>query len=464
MFGGPEMQNVEKRLTSTRREFLNATAKAGLSFAALSAISLGRADQLSAGESAVELTFWWWGEQEAPGLQKWVNETIAKYQSQHSNIRIKAVLQATESLMPGFTSAGVAKRGADIQYMWGGVSTMQYVWRGFVDPVSDLLGQDELGHISPGSLRETAYKGKVYGLPWYAFPFVLAYSKPAFQKAGLDPENPPRRWEDFLKAVDQLRSAGITPWGYGVKGLTGIGNFNSLFITQNLDLPVDILKAATGNVPFTDPRYAGYLSRVEELIKRRAFNDDVTSLEYFQSKNLLLSGQVAMVIAGEAEVSNFAQQLGVDKVGVMLPPIAGTGKLAGKMPNTAQQLLITSWSTHKKEAADLLRFFHTPERLKAMNELSGALPPDNRFNVTDLKLPQDRKIVQWMQTESATNYQNFWPPQMDRENLFLAVQSLFSGDLTATKAAQQVEDRLRQWRSANRDLVKTLSDWAAGAG
>jgi hypothetical protein len=53
---------------------------------------------------------------------------------------------------------------------------------------------------------------------------------------------------------------------------------------------------------------------------------------------------------------------------------------------------------------------------------------------------------------------------MDRENLFLAVQSLFSGDLTAAKAAEQVEGRLQQWRSANRDMVKTLSDWAAGAG
>jgi raffinose/stachyose/melibiose transport system substrate-binding protein len=458
------MKNGEKLPRLTRRGLLKSTAKAGIGLATLSSVSFEKVDQLFAGGATVDLTFWWWGEQEAPGLQKWVNETIGMYQSQHPNIRVKAVLQATESLMPGFTSAGVAKKGADVQYMWGGVSTMQYVWRGFVTPVSDLLSKDELSHISPGSLRETAYKGKVYGLPWYAFPFVLAYSKPAFQKAGLDPENPPRRWEDFLKAVDKLRSAGITPWGYGVKGLTGIGNFNSLFISQNLDAPVDILKAATGDVPFTDPRYAGYLSRVEELIKRHAFNDDVTSLEYFQSKNLMLSGQVAMAIAGEAEVSNLTKQLGVEKVGVMLPPIAGTGKLAGKMPNTAQQLLITSWSAHKNEGADLLRFFHTPERLKAMNELSGALPPDDRFSVADLKLPQDQKIVQWMKTESATNYQNFWPPQMDRENLFLAVQSLFSGDITAAKAAEQVEDRLRQWRSANHDLVKTLSDWAAGAG
>jgi len=431
--------------------------------AAWSSLGLGAAERLLAAQTA-NLTFWWWGEQEAPGLQKWVADAISQYQSQHPGVQIKAVLQGTESLMPGFMSAGVARRGPDIQYMWGGVSTMQYVWRGFVTPVSDLLGQDDLRHIAPGSLRETAYKGKIWGLPWYAFPIFLAYSKPAFKKAGLDPDHPPRSWKDFLTGIDQLKKSGIVPWGYGVKGLTGIGIFNAHFIVQNLDKPIDILKAATGEVPFTDPRYGGYFEWVEELIKRGAFNSDVTSLEYFQSQNMLPAGKCAMVLAGEAQVSTFAKQMGPENVGVMLPPIAGTGKLAGKMPNTAQQLLVTSWSNYKTEAADVLRFFHTPKLLLEMNQMSGALPPDDRFDVSSLKLAQDRQIVQWMQAESATDYQNYWPPQMDRENLFLAIQSLFSGDVNAAKAAAQVENRLKNWRASNQDTVKTLTDWAAGAG
>jgi multiple sugar transport system substrate-binding protein len=292
---------------------------------------------------------------------------------------------------------------------------------------------------------------------------LLAYSKPAFEKAGLDPDHPPRAWAEFLAATQKLRAAGFVPWGYGVKGLTGIGNFNSLFILQDLDEPTDLLKVVTGEVPFTDPRYSGWLHRVEELVRKGAFNRDVSSLEYYQAQDLLLSGEAAMVVTGQAKVSAFIKALGEQEVGVMLPPRFGSGKLAGRMPSTTQQLLVTSWSSHKAEAADLLRYFHTSERLERMNALSGAIPPDDRFDRRKLRHPQDRTIAAWLEQESTTDYQDYWPPQMDRENLFLAVQSLFAGALSAEQAARQVEAFLKRWRDANPDMVKTLAAWASGA-
>ena len=412
----------------------------------------------------VDLTVWWWGEQEAPGLQRWIQETVRRYKAEHPDVEIATVLQATESLYPSFASAGQARQGPDIQYMWGGVSTMQFVWRGYVHPVSDLLGEDELSHIFPSNLRETAFKGKVYGLPWYILPFVLVYSKPAFVQAGLDPDHPPRTWDAFLSAARRLRAAGFVPWGYGVKGLTGIGNFNNLFILQELDESIHILQAVTGEIPFTDPRYSSWLHRVEEMARKDVFNRDVSSLEYYQAQNLFLAGEAGMAIAGQTKVNSFVKVLGEENVGVMLPPRFGRGRLAGKMPNTAQQLLVTSWSAHKDEAADLLRYFHTPERLERMNLLSGAVPPDDRFDRSQLQRPQDRTMVQWMGSESMTSYQNYWPPQMDRENLFLAVQSLFSGTLSADKAAKQVDEFLKRWRDLSSDTVEELATWISHGG
>lgn len=445
----------------TRRGFL---AKGGrIAAAGLAGLSLAPFAPVSArSASKAGLTVWWCGEQEAPGLQRWMQETVERYRTERPGIEIATVLQATESLYPAFTSAGQARQGPDIQYMWGGLSTMQFVWRGYVHPVSDLLGKEELGHIYPDSLRETAFQGKVYGLPWYAFPFVLAYSKPAFERAGLDPDRPPRAWEEFLSAAQRLKAAGFAPWGYGVKGLTGIGNFSSLFITQDLDRPTDLLKTLTGEAPFTDARYSGWLHRLEEMVRKGVFNRDVSSLEYYQAQDLLLSGEAAMVIIGQARVSDFVRLLGEPNVGVMLPPKFGSGRLAGRMPSTTQHLLVTSWSAHKAEAADLLRYFHTPERLERMNALAGTIPPDDRFDRRKLRRPQDRTIVTWLEGQSTTDYQNYWPPQMDRENLFLAIQSLFAGALSADRAARQVDEFLGRWRDANPDMVKTLAAWASG--
>jgi hypothetical protein len=49
---------------------------------------------------------------------------------------------------------------------------------------------------------------------------------------------------------------------------------------------------------------------------------------------------------------------------------------------------------------------------------------------------------------------------MDRENLFLAVQGVFSGTDPA-KAAADIEKRLEGWRSSAPNEVKNFKDWSA---
>ena len=51
----------------------------------------------TANQAPVHLVVWWWGEQEAPGAQKWMDETVANYEKLHPNVTIETVLQSTDS-------------------------------------------------------------------------------------------------------------------------------------------------------------------------------------------------------------------------------------------------------------------------------------------------------------------------------------------------------------------------------
>ena len=82
----------------------------------------------------VKLVVWWWGEQEAPGAEKWLNDTIAKYKEANPNVTFETVLQSTDTLIPAFQSAAAAKQGPDIQYFWGGVWTLENAWNSAIDP------------------------------------------------------------------------------------------------------------------------------------------------------------------------------------------------------------------------------------------------------------------------------------------------------------------------------------------
>jgi len=65
----------------------------------------------------------WWGEQEAPGLQKWLNEAIAKYKEQSGNT-IEPTLQDTSVVISEFQTASAANNAPDIQYFWNGIYHM----------------------------------------------------------------------------------------------------------------------------------------------------------------------------------------------------------------------------------------------------------------------------------------------------------------------------------------------------
>src|SRR6516162_5834075 len=408
------------------------------------------------------LTFWWWGEQLAPGLKDYVATALPKFQNQYTGSRVTGVLQASESLLPGFTAACQAKQGADVQFMWSGSYALQYVFRGCVKPVSDLLPKSELAHIAPDSLNETKYQGKIWGYPWFASPHLLVYSKAAFTKAGLDPDRPPRRWAEFLGATEKLRAAGYVPWSWGVRGLTGIANIVGQFTVQNLNDSLDLLPVIVGKSSYTEPRFSTWLQWIDELRTRHAFNDDVTSLDYSQGQDLFVAGKAAMTEAGGAQVADYAKKLGEQQVGISLPPVVGSGRLAGRMPNSSEQLLVTEWANTELAVA-LLEFLHTPEQLDAMYAASGALPTDDRFHPTSPKVAQHTQLAEWLKSSSMPNYQNVWPSQMDRGNLFLAVQSLLGGQLTPSAAAKQIDDGLKEWRAQNPDTVKNFESWASSS-
>jgi multiple sugar transport system substrate-binding protein len=61
----------------------------------------------------VTLTMWWWGEQEAPGAQAWLDKAVIDYKKKRPNVTIKTVLQTTDGLIPAFSAAAAANAGAD---------------------------------------------------------------------------------------------------------------------------------------------------------------------------------------------------------------------------------------------------------------------------------------------------------------------------------------------------------------
>ncbi|MDW8071056.1 MAG: ABC transporter substrate-binding protein, partial [Anaerolineae bacterium] len=199
----------------------------------------------------VKLVMWWWGEQEAPGAQKWLDETIQLYQEKHPHITIEAVLQSTDSLIPSFQSAMAAQEGPDIQYFWGGVWTLEFAWGGGVAPIDELIPAEELAHYINNF--ERTFDGKIWGVPWYLSGNPFVYNPSLFEKAGLDPKKPLETWDALLDACDKLRAIDVIPISGGLKDGWFGGWLYSILGRQPHDSEKDIMAAVIGKAKFTDP-------------------------------------------------------------------------------------------------------------------------------------------------------------------------------------------------------------------
>ncbi|WP_091512307.1 MULTISPECIES: ABC transporter substrate-binding protein [Amycolatopsis] len=80
------------------------------------------------------------------------------------------------------------------------------------DAVKDL---PHVGDIQPQLLDNFRdARGRLYGLPTANYTMGLLYSRPLFQRAGLDPDHPPRTWDEVRAAAQKIAALGGGVVGY----------------------------------------------------------------------------------------------------------------------------------------------------------------------------------------------------------------------------------------------------------
>lgn len=71
-------------------------------------------------------------------------------------------------------------------------------------PVDTILTREFLDDFYPNVLDGHSIDGVPYGIPVYVSPYVLYYNKDLFEKAGLDPDSPPKTYDEMLEMAEKL--------------------------------------------------------------------------------------------------------------------------------------------------------------------------------------------------------------------------------------------------------------------
>src|SRR5262245_11136484 len=436
----------------SRRELLKTSAGLGVGAA------LGGLLPASMARGATELSMWWWGEQELPGLQAVVDEAVKSYTAAN----VKPMLQDTAVVISQFQTAAASGEAPDIQFLWNGIYHMESVWLGYLQPLEGLVSDQVIRDSSPTLLSR--FGGKTYRVGWYALPMIWIYNKDLYDKAGLDADKAPATWDEFLAACEKLKSAGISPAGGGIQdGYWGEWYFGHA-IAQNVDSAGEVIGLFTGERDFREPKYHEHWVKLEELKKAGFLNPEMSSTELYPGIDLIPAGKIAAGQSVGARVPKDSEAT-KGRIGTMVMPVYGKGKLAGKPIFDSQGLGIPTKAKNPKDAAAFLEFLQSPEQLKALHDKTGWIPANTNF---DLSVITDPVVVdmwkRWGQSENIPYLANLVPGQFYEQALLPTAQQVVEGKITGEQAGELAYNIAKEWRDFNPDIVENYKKWSADLG
>ncbi len=180
-------------------------------------IALGAALIAGASQSAFAATeIQFWHAMEAV-LGERVNDIAKDFNASQSDFKIVPVFKGTydQTLAAGIAAYRSGNAPAILQVYEVGTATMMQAKKAII-PASEVFKQagmplDQSAFVpTVASYYSDAKTGELVSMPFNSSTPVLYYNKDAFRKAGLDPSQPPKTWDEVAADAAKLKAAGLS--------------------------------------------------------------------------------------------------------------------------------------------------------------------------------------------------------------------------------------------------------------
>ncbi|EHD23604.1 MULTISPECIES: sn-glycerol-3-phosphate ABC transporter substrate-binding protein UgpB [Brenneria] len=327
-------------------------------------------------QAATEIPFWHSMEGE---LGKEVNSLANRFNQSRSDVKIVPVYKGNyeQNLAAGIAAYRAGNAPAILQVYEVGTATMMASKA--IKPVYEVFKDagihfDESVFVPTVSGYYTdAKSGQLLSQPFNSSTPVLYYNKDAFKKAGLDPEQPPKTWQQLTEYTAKLRSSGMK-CGYasGWQGWIQIENFSAWH-----GLPVasknNGFDGSDAVLEFNQPTQVKHIQRLQDMNKQGNFT-------YFGRKDepteKFYNGDCAITTASSGSLADIRRHAKFDYGVGMMPYDAD-------VQGAPQNAIIggaSLWVLNGKDAAtykgvaEFMQFLAQPENAAEWHQKTGYLP------------------------------------------------------------------------------------------
>jgi multiple sugar transport system substrate-binding protein len=220
----------------------------------------------------------------------------------------------------------------------------------FQDITSEVKALPFYSSIAKSHLDVASLNGKIYAVPHKLDSSVLFYNKTLFQKAGLDPNAPPKNFTDILNDARAINKLGGGVSGFDIAGSCGGCGVYTLF-PYAWAAGVDMLPDGGKKVDIDNPTFKAIFGLYRQLTTEGLTDSSDKTQDGSTWPNNFLAGKVGMLALGSPIVGALQAQKIFDwgVTPLMAPDGSGTATFIG-----GDVAGISVNSTHKAQAWDFL--------------------------------------------------------------------------------------------------------------
>ena len=164
-------------------------------------------------------------------------------------------------------------------------------------------------------------KPGIYGIPIDVMTMGVLYNKKLLDKAGLNSENPPETWDEFMAAMEKLKAIGVQGMVSGWVETWMIDCF-ALNYAFNIMGEEKVVETIRGNVPYTDPDWIKVFDLFVQMRDNEALVTGGITMINKTAEQLFANEKCAFAFNGSWCVNVYKGMNPLLDYGVILPPAA----------------------------------------------------------------------------------------------------------------------------------------------
>jgi multiple sugar transport system substrate-binding protein len=302
-------------------------------------------------------------------VQQVYQPILDAFMAAHPNIKVEPTYMGFDEMLQRMPLAAATGKLPDV-FMAPGLLFTPLAANNVLMPLDDSIPPELKADIAQPYWDAATWNGKIVGVPGVVSPLALWYNAELFEAAGLDPDAPPKTWDElvaYAKAItDKTDAAGIGIYGFKRNDVT---DELAAVVQSNTDTWYWDQENQQFRAPSSDVLTA--LQFLVDLVqKHQVTQANVDAYSSDDVRGMLRDGAVGMIISSPPTLS----VVGDDPKFRTAPMPAGpSGKWSGAV--NLDPWVISASTAHPDEARELMWFMSNAESVSAATTGYGTLPP-----------------------------------------------------------------------------------------